>query len=55
MGEDDDERRQLLDKVNVFFNETKRGKRYVARAVMVDLEPGPVERMMAGPIGRCGK
>ena len=47
----DDEARQL-DKANVFFTETARRQSYVARSVMVDLEPGPVERVMSGPLGR---
>ena len=36
----------------MFFTETVRRQRYVARSVMVDLEPGPVERVMSGPLGR---
>ena len=47
----DDEGSQL-DRANVFFNETVKRQRYVARSVMVDLEPGPVERLMSGPLGR---
>ena len=41
-----------MDRANVFFNETVKRQRYVARSVMVDLEPGPVERLMSGPLGR---
>ena len=47
----DDEARQL-ERANVFFTETVRRQNYVARSVMVDLEPGPVERVMCGPLGR---
>ena len=38
------------DKINVFYSESSE-ERLVARAVLVDLEPGPVERLRAGPLG----
>ena len=39
-----------LDRINVFYTEGSRDK-YVARAVVVDLEPGPVERLRSGVLG----
>ena len=37
-------------RVNVYYSEGAAG-RHVARAVLVDLEPGPLERVKAGPVG----
>ena len=39
-----------LDKINVYYNESARGK-YVPRSVLVDLEPGPIQRIRNGEIG----
>ena len=38
------------DKINVFYTESSEEK-FVPRAVLVDLEPGPLERLRAGPLG----
>eukprot|EP00019_Armaparvus_languidus_P003049 CAMPEP_0168589180 /NCGR_PEP_ID=MMETSP0420-20121227/5874_1 /TAXON_ID=498008 /ORGANISM="Pessonella sp." /LENGTH=470 /DNA_ID=CAMNT_0008624709 /DNA_START=46 /DNA_END=1458 /DNA_ORIENTATION=- len=42
---------QQLDKLNVYFTEANGGK-YVPRAVLVDLEPGTMDAIRAGPIGK---
>lgn len=43
-----------LAKMNVYFNET--GKhRYVPRAVLVDLEPGVLDRLRESPVGKLFK
>jgi tubulin beta len=39
-----------LERANVYFNEANSGK-YVPRAVLVDLEPGVMDSIKAGPIG----
>jgi len=39
-----------LDKINVYFTEASNAK-YVPRAVLVDLEPGTMDAVRAGPIG----
>jgi len=39
-----------LQRVNVFYNEAAQ-KRYVPRAVLVDLEPGTMDSVRAGPYG----
>jgi len=42
-----------LDKINVYFNETSGGqKKYVPRAVLVDLEPGVVDTVRSGTYGK---
>ena len=38
------------ERINVFYTEGS-SHRYVARAVLVDLEPGPVERLSSGLLG----
>jgi len=38
----------LLDRINVYFNEANGGK-YVPRAILVDLEPGTMDAVKAGP------
>ena len=38
------------ERINVFYTEGA-GERYVARAVLVDLEPGPVERLRNSALG----
>ena len=45
-GEDD----QQIERVNVYFNEAAGGK-YVPRSVLVDLEPGTMDAIRAGPVG----
>ncbi|VDO82640.1 unnamed protein product [Schistosoma mattheei] len=40
-----------LEHINVYFNEVSGGK-YVSCALLVDLEPGTMESVRAGPFGR---
>jgi len=40
-----------LERINVFYNEAS-GGRYVPRAVLVDLEPGTMDSVRAGPYGQ---
>jgi tubulin beta len=40
-----------LDKVNVYFNEGQDAT-YVPRAVLIDLEPGTMNSIRAGPFGK---
>ncbi|QUC21140.1 uncharacterized protein UV8b_05383 [Ustilaginoidea virens] len=40
-----------LDRINVYFNEAS-NKKYVPRAVLVDLEPGTMDAVKAGPLGQ---
>nr|ACN61491.1 beta-tubulin T3 [Euplotes focardii] len=40
-----------LERINVYYNETCQGK-YVPRAVLMDLEPGTVDSVRAGPFGQ---
>ncbi|KGG50490.1 alpha-beta tubulin [Mitosporidium daphniae] len=40
-----------LDRIDVYYNEAN-GKKYVPRAVLVDLEPGTMDSVRAGPLGR---
>ena len=42
---------QQLERINVYYNEASGGK-YVPRAVMVDLEPGTMDSVRAGPMGK---
>ncbi|KAB8236205.1 tubulin beta chain [Aspergillus alliaceus] len=46
-GTDDQE----LERMNVYFNEVD-NKKYVPRAVLVDLEPGTMDAVRAGPFGQ---
>ena len=39
-----------LERINVYFNEASGGK-YVPRSILVDLEPGTMDSVKAGPIG----
>nr|XP_027193967.1 tubulin beta-2 chain-like [Dermatophagoides pteronyssinus] len=39
-----------MERINVFFNESHNG-RFVPRAVLVDLEPGTMDSIRAGPFG----
>jgi tubulin beta len=41
---------KLLERINVYFNEGSGGK-YVPRSVLVDLEPGTMDAIRAGPMG----
>ena len=41
-----------LERINVYFNEAT-GGRYVPRAVLMDLEPGTMDSVRAGPFGAC--
>lgn len=40
-----------LERINVYYNEAN-GKKYVPRAVLVDLEPGTMESISKGPFGK---
>ncbi|OWR52549.1 tubulin beta chain-like [Danaus plexippus] len=40
-----------LERINVYYNEAAAGK-YVPRAVLVDLEPGTMDSLRAGPYGQ---
>uniref|UniRef100_A0A183BTA7 Tubulin beta chain n=1 Tax=Globodera pallida TaxID=36090 RepID=A0A183BTA7_GLOPA len=40
-----------LERINVYYNEANGGK-YVPRAVLVDLEPGTMDSVRAGPFGQ---
>ena len=39
-----------LERINVYYNEAT-GGRYVPRAVLMDLEPGTMDSVRAGPYG----
>ncbi|CAB4413036.1 unnamed protein product [Rhizophagus irregularis] len=40
-----------LERISVYYNEAS-GEKYVPRAVLVDLEPGTMDSIRAGPFGR---
>lgn len=40
-----------LERINVYYNEATGGK-YVPRAILVDLEPGTMDAVRAGPFGQ---
>lgn len=42
---------QQLERINVYFNEAS-SRKYVPRAVLVDLEPGTMDAVRAGPYGQ---
>jgi len=42
---------QQLERINVYYNEASGGK-YVPRAVLVDLEPGTMDSVRSGPMGK---
>ena len=42
---------QQLERINVYYNEASGGK-YVPRAVLVDLEPGTMDSVRSGSMGR---
>ena len=39
-----------LDRINVYYNEAS-GGRYFPRAILMDLEPGTMDSVRAGPFG----
>jgi tubulin beta len=39
-----------LERINVYYNEVGANK-YVPRAVLIDLEPGTMDEVRAGPLG----
>lgn len=39
-----------LERVNVYFNETV--EKYIPRSVMVDLDPGTMDVIQSGPMGK---
>jgi tubulin beta len=41
-----------LDRINVYFNETRQNEIYVPRAILVDLEPGTMDSVRSGPFGK---
>lgn len=43
-----------LERIDVYYNEGNHGK-YVPRAVLVDLEPGTMDSVRAGPHGQLFK
>ena len=40
-----------LERINVYYNEAT-GGRYVPRAILMDLEPGTMDSVRAGPFGQ---
>ena len=40
-----------LERINVYYNEASGGK-YVPRAILLDLEPGTMDSVRAGPYGQ---
>eukprot|EP01130_Rhizamoeba_saxonica_P002612 TRINITY_DN1237_c3_g1_i1.p1 TRINITY_DN1237_c3_g1~~TRINITY_DN1237_c3_g1_i1.p1 ORF type:complete len:478 (+),score=129.22 TRINITY_DN1237_c3_g1_i1:99-1532(+) len=42
------DRREQLERIGVYYNETSSGKKYVPRALLVDLEPGVLDVIRAG-------
>ncbi|RXG53278.1 Tubulin beta-2 chain [Armadillidium vulgare] len=44
-----------LERINVYFNEGSTGHHYVPRAILVDLEPGTMDSVKAGPYGHLFK
>ena len=53
-GTDKELRDLQLERINVYYNEGNQGK-YVPRAVLVDLEPGTMDSVRAGPLGSLFK
>lgn len=43
-----------LERISVYYNEGNQGK-YVPRAILVDLEPGTMDSVRAGPHGQLFK
>jgi len=44
-----------LERINVYYNEASQGKKYVPRAILVDLEPGTMDAIRASPYGALFK
>lgn len=44
-----------LERINVYFNEGSGYHHYVPRAILVDLEPGTMDSVKAGPLGELFK
>ena len=44
-----------LERINVYFNEGSGFHHYVPRAILVDLEPGTMDSVKAGPYGHLFK
>eukprot|EP01084_Bolivina_argentea_P005845 11037_1 len=42
---------RTIERINVFYNEAT-GGRYVPRAILMDLEPGTMDSVRAGPFGQ---
>lgn len=40
-----------LERINVYYNEVS-SQKYVPRAILVDLEPGTMDSLRSGPLGR---
>ena len=40
-----------MERINVYYNEASGGK-YVPRAILLDLEPGTMDSVRAGPYGQ---
>ena len=51
---DKDLKELQLERINVYYNEGNENK-YVPRAVLVDLEPGTMDNVRAGPHGHLFK
>jgi len=45
----------LLEKINVYFDETSKGGRYVPRSLLVDLEPMVLDSVKCGTLGNLFK
>ena len=43
-----------LERISVYYNEAT-GGRYVPRAILMDLEPGTMDSVRAGPFGQLGR
>ena len=44
-----------LERINVYFNEGSSNRHFVPRAILVDLEPGTMDSVKAGPFGHLFK
>merc|ERR1712226_150981 len=50
-GDTEADKQVRLERMDVYFQEAQ-GERYVPRALLVDLEPGCLDQIRAGPIGK---
>ena len=41
-----------LERINVYYRNEGHGERYVPRAILLDLEPGTIDSVRSGPLGR---